>query len=111
MNTNPWMQTLQNYSVADVSEMNWEPYRGLEMFLQAARPSQSHGATARSMLEMMQQGWNTQTFQNQQKGIQGPDWVNYLKDYDWDREFARLIPQSRREQPSKFMRPVRTITF
>jgi hypothetical protein len=105
------MQALGGYSIGDRSEMNWSPYMGLESFLQNTRPSQAHGSTIRSMFDMMQQRHGFQGFQALQRGERGPDWVDFLKDFDYNREFARLTPASRKEQPNKFMSPVRTVTY
>jgi hypothetical protein len=111
VNTNPWMQALKGYTQGQTVEMNWSPYMGLEAFLQQSNPSQSGGATIRSMYDMMQQRYGLQSFNAMAKGEQNPNWVDYLKDFDYGREFARLTPATRREQPQKFMRPVRTVTY
>lgn len=111
VNTNPWMQALKNnYNDADQSEMTWSPYLGLEEFLRQTNPSTSTGATIRSMFDMMQQRHGMQNYQNMQAGVSGPRWTDYLRDFDWGREMARLPAGARKEQ-NKFMRPVRTVTY
>lgn len=111
VNTNPWMQALQNYSAADISEMNWSPNMGMEMFLQHANPAMNTAGTMRSMYDMLQQRFGFQSFQAMQQGQKGPNWVDYLGNLDWGRELARVAPSTRRDQPQRFMRPVRTITY
>lgn len=109
---NPWAQQVQGYTDYMQMALNESPRTALEEFLRIINPSQTAQATIRAIAPMMQGRWDMQNLEQGQAGaFQPTNWADYLRDFDYDREFARMAPSQRREEPQRFTGRARTITY
>ncbi len=101
----------QNLTPFTQSYFTDNPTVGYDRFMQLLGPSTAQEETMRALYNRIFnqfRGFQAQTFGNSRP----TNWMDYLsKNVDWNKEFARLGPNDRRENPSAFNRPTRTLSF
>lgn len=114
--TNPWLQAMRNipqsFQPFAQGMYNSNPGLAMDSFMRTIRTSNTNEDLMRRMLPSIQQQWVQQQMDDAQKGTGTlRPFSDMLGNYNWNRELARYAPEFRREQPSMFQRPVRTVTF
>jgi hypothetical protein len=112
---NPWIQAMtrpDRFMDFENGMYNSDPNLALDTFLRSIRTSNTNEDMIRRMLPSIKNQWVQQQMVDARNGLGTlRPFSDFLGTYNWDRELARYAPDVRRESPSMFTRPVRTVTF
>ena len=113
---NPWINAMQaipqNFNAFQQGMHNSDPNLAMDSFLRTIRTSNTNEDLMKRMLPSLNNQWVQQQMRDAQNGTgQLRPFSSMLTNYNWDKELARYAPEFRREAPSMFQRPVRTIAF
>ncbi len=113
---NPWLQAMQqipsNFNQIQQGMYDKNPNLAMDSFLRMNRTSNTTEDMLRRMLPSIEHQWTQGQIDAYKNGVGTmKPFSQHLGEYNWDRELARYAPEFRREQPSAFQRPVRTVSF
>jgi hypothetical protein len=110
-NMGPFAQAMAGNAPFTTGFYNDNPDLAWEDLIRRARPSNSATDMLRRMFGSVRDQWTNQQWNEQVNMQPMTSFTDYVKNYNFNKEFARSSPNIRRENPSYFNRPVRTISF
>ena len=109
LNRSGWNSIVNQMSPAAALTLDYTPDRAYEMWLRALGVSNTQERTLRSAYNSIFNNYEGQRMLGYPKNTLR--WVDYLKQFDPNKELARLAPAARYEDASKFLRPARVVAF
>lgn len=110
-NMRPFSQAMAGNAPFTTGWFNDNPDLAWEEMIKRNRPSLTATDLLRRMFGSVRDQWTNQQYQEQVGGQPMTSFTDFINKYNFGREFANTSPRVRRENPSYFNRPVRTITF
>lgn len=110
-NMQPFTQAMAGNPQFTAGWYNDNPDLAWEELIRRSRPSLTATDLLRRMFNSVRDQWTNQQWNDQANGRPMTSFTDYISNYNFAREFANTTPSVRRENPTNFIRPVRTITF
>lgn len=114
--TGPWARSVSGMSFPQIGYFNnVSPEDAYSAFIRSANPSLASEDLMRKLYSNIRSQYTQNAYTNlDQSGnlTSVTNWLDYLKNYNWNKAFARYSPDVRNEATTNFYRPgVRTISF
>lgn len=109
-NVSPFTQQMAGLSPVQQGYFNFDPNVAYEQFIRSINPSMTQTDMLRRMFSSLQDQFNAKTAMNFGQGTP-QTFTDFLSKYNFGHEFANQTPQTRKENPQAFTRPVRVVTF
>lgn len=104
-----WANTVDNMQVWQPIGFDTKPELAYELWLRSLGLSNTQERSLRAAQSSIYDSYLGNQFLGAPQ--QTSRWVDYLKNFDPNKELGRLAPQARYEDASKFLRPARVVAF
>lgn len=115
MNMTPFSDAVSQLGNFSHGFFNDDTNMSIQYLIDKMRPTNSNAELFRRFGPNLMNQWKAQTAESYSNGMSTPPtstrFLDYLSNYNFNRDFARLDPRARRENASYFQRPTRVINF